>query len=133
MPRDLETERKAQLLNNLAMVYETAVILLPAEGYLEEFLEVFEIKNRDLKLIPAPDGFAESLREVSGDDVWRPIAEKTERLFGLPKRVTVFEDSRTLREELEGTDGLGPFFFIFDLMFCEYEDFCLCFISGSNN
>ena len=71
--------------------------------------------------------------EVSGYDVWRSIAEETERLFGLPKRVMVFDDDNALREELGGRKGLGPFFFHFGIMFCEYEGFTHCFISGTNN
>ena len=111
-----------------------AVRSLPADHYLEVFCEFFEIKNRNLTLIPSSyGGFHETLREVAGYDVWQPIAEKTESLFGLPKRVTLFEDDAELLSELEGPDGLAPFFFVFDLMFCEYEDFVLCFISGTNN
>ena len=47
--------------------------------------------------------------------------------------MTVFDNNVKLREELEGPDGLSPFFFVFDLMFCEYGEYTLCFISGSNN
>ena len=133
MTADQNAGMKAGQLNDLAMQYETSVIKLPADSYLEAFYRFYEIKNRNQNLIPSPNGFYETLREVSGYDVWQPIARRTENLFGLPKRVTVFEDDRSLREEMEGPDGLGPFFFIFDLMFCEYDGFTLCFISGSNN
>ena len=125
--------KKTERLIELAMRYETAVLLLPEDNYAKTFFDFYEIKNRDAKTIPAPDGFYETLKEVCGDDVWQPIAEKTESLFGLPKRVAVFENDAAWKDELEGPDGLGPFFFIFGVMFCEYDGFTLCFISGSNN
>ena len=124
---------KVSELNTLAMVYETSVQLLPADNYPEAFYNRYEIKSRNQKLVPAYCTFQEALREVSGYDVWQPIAEKTESLFGEPKRIMVFEDVNALREELEGPDGLAPFFFVFDLIFCEYDDFTLCYVSGSNN
>ena len=73
------------------------------------------------------------LREVNGYDVWKPVAELTESLFGQPRRVMVFEDDSALKDELEGPDGLGPFFFIFDLMLFEYGGHTLCFISVAND
>ena len=133
MTADRDAKGKAEQLNHLAMQYETSVIALPQDDYLEEFCRFYEIRNRDFQLVPSPDGFRETLREVSGYDVWEPIAEKTESLFGIPKRVMILEDDTALKDELEGPDGLGPFFFIFDEMFCEYDGFTLCFISGSNN
>ena len=133
MSEVLDLSSKIQLLNTLSMQYETAVIDFPADGYPNAFFDYFEIKDRDLKLIPSELGFHETLKEVSGYDVWQLIADLTEEFFGEPKRVTVFEDDKSLRDELEGPEGLAPFFFIFDLMFCEYDDFTLCFISGSNN
>ena len=45
----------------------------------------------------------------------------------------VFDDLSRIIDELEGPDGLTPFFFVFDVVFAEYEDFILCFINGSNN
>lgn len=129
---DQNVDLKAALLDDLAMKYETAVMSLPAEKYLDAFYSFFETKNRNLKLIPSPEGFPAALQEVSGCDVWRPIAEKTESLFGLPRRVTVFEDDAALRGEMGGTAGRGPFFFIFDRMFREYDAFTLRLISGTN-
>lgn len=120
-------------LNELAMIYETGVSLFSAKDYLKEFYDFYEIRSRKEKLIPAPCGFEESLKDVSGDDCWKPIAHKTKSLFGIPFRVMVFEDVRDLKEELGGPDGLSPFYSVFDLMFCEYEHYTLCFISGSNN
>ncbi len=124
---------KCSRLDKLSMYYETSVQLLPGSGWLEAFWDFYEIKNRTQRLIPAEGGFREALRELSGDDVWEPIAKLTEELFGTPERVLVFEDDAALRDELEGPDGLGPLFFIFGLMFCEYGDYTLCFISGTNN
>ena len=130
---DQEMLNKVQMLDLLAMEYETSVEVFAGGNYLEDFYDYYEIKKSFPKLIPSPDSFHETLRELSGDDVWQPIAEKTESLFGAPIRVTVFEDDTALRREMEGTDGLAPFFFVFGLMFCEYDGFTLCFISGSNN
>ena len=128
-----DLDSRVKQLNELSMVYETSVRMFSAKDYLQEFLDLYEIKNRDLKLIESPESFRGTLCEVSGSDVWQPIAEKAEELFGVPSRVMVFENDTALRSELEGPHGLGPFFFIFDIMFCEYEYYTLCFISGSNN
>ncbi len=124
---------KLKLLDDLAMRYEVAVKPLYEEDYLKEFYDFYEIKNRKAKLVPAEEGFVETLKNVSGEYRCEAIAEKTKSLFGLPLRVTVFDDDTKLKDELEGPEGLAPFFFVFDLMFCEYGEYTLCFISGSNN
>lgn len=126
-------DEKLSRLNELSMKYETSVTAFTSENYLIEFCDFFEVKNKGLKLVPSPYGFKEALKELSGYDVWQPIAETTESLFGLPERVTVFDDDSKLIEELEGADGLAPFYIVFDLMFCEFDGFSLCFISGTNN
>ena len=133
MIADKHWNAKLKLLDDLAMRYEVAVKPLYEEDYLKEFYDFYEIKNRRAKLVPAEEGFEETLKNVSGEDSCEAVAEKTKSLFGLPVRVTVFDNNVKLREELEGPDGLSPFFFVFDLMFCEYGEYTLCFISGSNN
>ena len=65
--------------------------------------------------------------------MWQKIEEKTKALLGEPESVAIFEDCGPLIDEMEGADGLAPFFFVFDIMFCEYKRFTLCFISGTNN
>ena len=124
---------KTATLDELSMFYEVSVQAFFSANYAEEFFNFYEIKNRNLKLIPSEFKFYESMRELCGYDRWKPVAEKTESLFGQPKRITVFEDTTSLFDELEGPDGLAPLFFVFDLMFYEYEGFTLCFISGTNN
>ncbi len=133
MIADKEWKANLKLLNDLAMRYEVAVKPLYEEDYLKEFYDFYEIKNRRSKLVSAVEGFEETLKNVSGECCWETIAEKTKSLFGLPLRVTVFDDDTKLKEELEGPDGLAPFFFVFDMMFCEYGEYTLCFISGSYN
>jgi len=128
---DMRNQIKA--LNELTMEYEVSVQALSSEDYLTEFFDFYEVKNRGSRLIPSPDSFHDTLREVCGDDAWRCIAERSEYLFGEPKRVTVFDDAKAVIDCLEGEDGLAPFFFVFNVMFCEYESFTLCFISGTNN
>lgn len=124
---------KVDMIYDLAMGYEVAMIPFFEEDYLEEFLDLYEVKRRNLKLIPVKVGFDEALRDVSGEYRWEAIAEKAKSLFGLPDRITEFEDITELKEELEGPCGLVPFFFFFGLMFCEYEGYTLCFMSGTNN
>lgn len=133
MIADKDWRAKLKLLDDLAMSYEVTVKPLYEEDYLKEFYDFYEIKNRRAKLVPAEEGFEKTLKNVSGEDSCEAVAEKTKSLFGLPVRVTVFDNNVKLREELEGPDGLSPFFFVFDLMFCEYGEYTLCFISGSNN
>ena len=133
MIADKDWKANLKLLNDLAMQYEVGVKLLYEKNYLKEFYDFYEIRNRKAKLVPAEEGFEEILKNVSGEYRWEAIAEKTKSLFGLPLRVTVFDDITKLRDEMEGPEGLAPFFFVFDLMFCEYGEYTLCFISGSNN
>ena len=133
MIADKDWKANLKLLNDFTMQYEVGVKLLYEKNYLKEFYDFYEIRNRKAKLVPAEEGFEETLKNVSGEYRWEAIAEKTKSLFGLPLRVTVFDDDTKLKEELEGPDGLAPFFFVFDMMFCEYVEFTLCFISGSNN
>ena len=133
-PNENTVQGKKAILDDFAMVYETAVVYLEAEAYLEEFCNCYFIKNRDLKLIPSCKDFYESIKELSGDDCGELIAKKAESLFGLPKRIMMLEDETAFIEELEAcSDGWGPFYIVFDLLFCEYENFTLCFISGTNN
>ena len=124
---------KLDLLNETAMGYEVGVTPLFEADYLKEFYDFFEIKDRSPRLIQSEDDFAESLRNLSGEYRWEASAEKTEELFGLPYRITFFDDITGLKEELGGPNGLSSFFFVFDIMFCEYEGFTLCFICGTNN
>ena len=133
MIADKDWKANLKLLTDFAMQYEVGVKLLYEKNYLKEFYDFYEIRNRKAKLVPAEEGFEETLKNVSGEYRWEAIAEKTKSLFGLPLRVTVFDDDTKLKEELEGPDGLAPFFFVFDMMFCEYVEYTLCFISGSNN
>lgn len=130
---DKTISEKVEILNEITMKYETAVQAFGAENYLKEFYDFYEIERREHRLILPPYSFYETLRELSGGDVWQPIADETERLFGKPECVKIFEDNRPLIDEMEGAGGLAPFFFVFDIMFCEYEDFTICFISGTNN
>lgn len=126
---------KTHDLDDLAMDYEVVVKPLFEEDYLKEFYDFYEIKDRKPELVTSEQGLDESLKDLNGEYRWEAIAEKTRSLFGLPVRIKVFkiEDLEGLKEELGGPGGLSSFFFVFDLMFCEYEDFTLCFISGSNN
>ncbi len=124
---------KINIFNDTASRYEAAVHLLPAENYLKEFCNFYEVNTGTQKPLPYQGSFHEALKEVCGDDVYKPLAEKAESLFGVPKRVMMFEDIGKLTDEMGGCDGAAPFYIVFDFMFCEYDNFTLCFISGTNN
>ena len=130
---DNTISEKARTLNDLTMKYEVAAHAFSADRYLNEFEDFYEIKNRNHRLIPSSLPFYDALKELCGDDCFRQIAEMTEIMFGKPKSVMEFENIRPLIDELEGPDGLAPFFFVFDLMFCEFDELTLCLISGTNN
>lgn len=120
-------------LGDLAMEYEVAVIPFSSGDYLEEFYRFYKVFNRDHKLVPASDSYYEELKELKTYDGWREIIGQTKTFFGIPNCIKVFEDAAALTEELEGPLGLAPLFFVDDLLFCEYDDLTLCFISGTNN
>ena len=125
---------KVDELHELAMDYGTAVIDWYTDDYLGEFYAFYEIRDKSAALVPYPVDFREALKITCGEYRWEQIAEKTESLFGLPKRILVFDNEKTVTEQLAmGEGGVGPFYFVFDLLFCEYEGFTLCFISGSND
>ncbi len=126
-------DKRFDEIHELAMFYETAVIPFFKDDYLKEFYDFYKIRNRKAVLTSSEEDFHETLKEVCGVGRGEPIAEEAERLFGLPRKITVFEDFRELKDELEGPRGYAPFFFVFDLAFCEYENFTLCFMSGTNN
>ncbi len=133
MIADPKREKQWEQLDELAMTYEVAVIPFCEENYLKEFFDFYRIRNRSTKLVETEEGFDESLRDVSGEYRWEEIARKARDLFGLPRRILFFDEDSRLRDELGGRRGLSPFFFVFGMMFCEYEGFTLCFMSGTNN
>ena len=126
---------KAEELDELAMLYEVSVMPLFEKDYLKEFYDFYRIRNRKAKLIPSEEDLDGSLRDLSGEYRWKEIAEKTKSLFGLPERIMVFsiDDLEHLKDELGGRRGCSGFFFVFDVMFCEYDGYTLCFICGTNN
>ena len=136
---DYIKERKEKWDARFDQIYEsameqgTAVIPLFHEDFITEFYDFYRVRNRNGKVKPLPEGFVLGLREVCGVPYGDVIAEKAEELFGMPGRVTTFEDVKEVKEELEGPRGLAPFFFVFDILFAEYDGFTLCFISGSND
>ena len=107
---------KTDLLNVVSMKYEVSVVPFFEQDYLKEFFDFYQIRNRDLRLIPSEDDFDEALKNLSGEYRWQAIAEKTKELFGLPSQITVFVDNKDLIEELGGPKGLSGFFFVFDLI-----------------
>ncbi len=120
-------------LNAFCMALEISVLSFAGADPLKAFCDFYEIKeHRDLEPEPVEGGLCEGLEDLAGD-AGRLAAAETERLFGLPLRVTRFADDGPLREQLEGPDGLAPFFFVFGILFCEYGGFTLCFLSGTNN
>lgn len=88
-----------------------------------------------MTVLPSASGkdFYQSLTEVSGEKCCADIAKEAESLFGLPERVMIFDDPGAVTDEMGGVKGLGPFYIVFDLMFCEYKDYTVCYISGTNN
>ena len=97
MIADKDWKAKLKLHDDLAIPYEVALKPLYEEDYLKEFYDFYEIKNRKAKLVTAEEGFEETLKNVSGEYRWEAIAEKTKSLFGLPVRVTVFDNYAKLR------------------------------------
>lgn len=123
---------KVGILDGIAMKYEVSAQAFCADNYAEEFFGFYELKDRDHRIVPSPLSFNEALRELCGG-AWQPIAEKAAELFGEPSGITVFDDPGAVIKELEDPEGLALFFYVFDIMFCRYDGFVLCFISGSNN
>ena len=121
-------------LNTFAMEHEIAVVSFTEEDYLQAFRDFYEIsEDLDLELVSSDEGLYRGLEDLAGEESGDAVAAETERMFGLPSAVTFIRDAEELLEELEGVDGLAPFFFVFDILFCEYDGFTLCFICGTNN
>ena len=126
-------DERFDLLDDFTMEYGVAVLPLFEADCLKEFYDFYEIKNRKPKLIPYGEDFQAAMVDMCGEPRGPLIAGKTEALFGLPKRIMAFDDDAKLRNRLGGRKGLSPFFFVFDLMFFEYDRFTLCFLYGSND
>lgn len=127
---------RTDALNEISMVYEVHVVPLFKADYLKEFYDFFRVRTRKAKLLLSEGGFDDALKELAGEYRWEETAGKTKELFGPPARVTAFAEDESfykLREELGGRRGCSGFFFVFDVMFCEYEGFTLCYICGTNN
>ena len=125
---------KVRLLDDFAMESSCAVMPFSKEHYLEEFLKFYEIKGRKHKLKLSQDSLYKNLEEMCAYGKGRPVAEKTEEMFGLPLNIYEFEDEKAITEQMEGMNGgCSGFYFVFYVIFCEYEDFVLCFFSGSND
>lgn len=124
---------KIEILNALTMKDEVSVQAFSADGYLQEFYDFYEINKRDQQLTAFDGTFGDAMREVFGDAVYITIADQTRYLFGEPKCVMIFDDPAAVIGEMEGEEDLAPFYIVFDLMFCVYDGFTLCFISGTNN
>ena len=76
MITDKEWEANLKRLNDLAMQNEVGIKPLYEKDYLKEFYDFYEIKNRKAKLVPAEEGFEETLKNVSGEYRWEAIVEK---------------------------------------------------------
>lgn len=124
---------KIEILNALTMKDEVSVRAFSADGWLQEFYDFYGINKRDQQPTAFDGTFGDAMREVFGDAVSITVAEQTRYLFGEPKCVMIFDDPAAVIGELEGEEGLAPFYIVFDLMFCEYDGFTLCFMSGTNN
>ena len=133
MIRDEKWKPEYDALHDLAMAHEVAVVPMFEQDYLTEFYDFYRIRDRSAKLIPVQAGFDEAMKDLCGEYHWEEIAQKTKGLFGLPRRITAFDNMEKLKDELGGPGGLSSFFFVFDVMFCEYEAQTLCFICGTNN
>ena len=122
-------------LNAFAMEREISVTPFTDPDWLEAFYDFFEIRKKNRRFAPVPTGtdLYGGMTDLAGEEAGRAVAAETERLFGLPLRLTRFEDAQELMDELSGPRGLAPFFFVFDALFCEYEGFTLCFLCGTNN
>ena len=119
-------------LNDFTMKYEAAVIPFSADGYLEEFFDFYKMKRRDHGVTRFSRSLEKTLKSYGGDDCAGPITREIKKTFGLPLDVKVFVNSTYSLHEFEDGDNLTPFFFVFDIVFCEYENFTLCLIFGSN-
>ena len=125
---------KAGILDDFAVDYDIAVLALPAEDCLQEFLDFYELKAPDAKLVPSELDLRETIEDMGHYDSWQLVADKAEALFGLPERISVLEDEDPVLRSLETSEGgVGPFYVMFCLAFCEYEGFTLCFMAGSND
>ena len=124
---------KTDILNEYAMDYEVTVVPFFSDNYLIEFYRFYKIKNRTRRLNASRQDFYKSMEDFCGSSRAEGIAERTKGLFGMPKAIRFFEEGSGITDELEGPKGLAPFFFVFDLLFLEYDGFTLCLLFGTNN
>ena len=68
-----------------------------------------------------------SKRSITENLIWL-----LHRRFGDPKEVYTVKDLGKVLDALDGPKGRGPYFFITNFFFAEYEDYTLCFFMGNN-
>ena len=116
-------------------VDDATVYFLPAEDTLKEFSSFFRLR---MELHRDDCGTLEEIvydwfgNEGSDKELSDNILFLLKRYVGTPKDVYSVVERKEAIDKLEGPKGYGPFFFISDFFFVEYDEYTLVFFMGND-
>lgn len=112
------------------------------EGFEEEFSAAYKVPMEIVRTVPAEGTLLSILTawlggsapEISARD--RRLTENLlwyiQRELGEPLELRVLEKEQECLDALSGCDGLGPFFFMEDVLFAVYREGTVCFLMGND-
>lgn len=102
------------------------------EEYLKEFRSYFKLKNSVMFEEISQDihAFFKEALYIDDQEV-RNLVYWISRSLGEYERILTVTDTETI-DNLSGTRGLAPFFFVEEVYFIEYGDKVLCLMTGND-
>ena len=102
------------------------------EEYVNGFRSYFKLKN-EVMLEEISQDIHSFFKEVLflDDQEVKNLVYWISRSLGEHERIMTVSDSKTI-DNLSGTKGLAPFFFVEEVYFIEYSDKVLCLMTGND-
>lgn len=136
-----ETEYISGLVNMASSVSEWMgvsfmdAICFKKESYLDDFAYLHNIKKEEIKIYEINISLEDFIKNNFGEDkkLVEGLSYWIKRKAGDFKRIYVQDDDSKLNELLEKSDyAKTPMFFIEDVVFIEFENMIISFITGNN-
>lgn len=102
------------------------------KNYIKDFSENYEIPEEYVELINFGGSFQDLLIALFGDEenIIEGLQHWISLRAGAPRRVFTVKEDNKLLEEL--SEGLGPFYYMENLFFVEFEKMVICFMIGND-
>jgi hypothetical protein len=102
------------------------------KNYIKDFCECYEVDESNVELVQQNTSFEDLMTDLFGDDVDKLIEGLTHWIHmraGEPRRILSVEN-RKLLDVL--SEGYGPFYYVEDIYFIEFEKMVICFMIGND-